>query len=99
MSKQAEPQLTRQAERRYHCSDIPALHEWLEAHGYQFYGQHNPDEYGRFSHQEAHDQGGQRAFVHSFIQVLNNGEVYSPDPSARSLLDSLLANMQRERSA
>ena len=98
MEKQATPTLTRLDSRKYQCADIPALHAWLEARGYQFYGQHNPGEYGRFSLQEAHQVGDRQTYVHSFIQVFDTGQVYSPDPFACELLDTLAIEDERERS-
>ena len=94
---QQTPKLARLAHRKYQCDDITAFHSWLEIHGYQFYGQHSPEEYGRFSHQEAHDHGDQRSFSNGYIQVMATGEIYSPDPHAWSLLDSLLDDELRER--
>lgn len=94
MTTQSGPELTRRANHRYHCADIAALHQWLETQSYQFYGQHNPGEYGRFSRQEAHEHDGQRSFVHSFIQVMSDGQVYSPDPLACQLLEALVTHQQ-----
>jgi hypothetical protein len=99
MSKTAKPYLTRQSNRKYHCDDIPALHHWLEARGYRFYGRHDSGEYGRFSLQEAHDLGDRREYVHSYIQVIDTGDVYSPDPHACELLDELASDRERERGA
>jgi hypothetical protein len=99
MDHSMTPTVTRLQNRKYHCADIPTLHSWLESQGYHFYGQHDPGEYGRFSMQEAHDVDDQRTFVHSFIQVFDTGEVYSPDPLACELLDTLAGEDERERSA
>jgi hypothetical protein len=93
-----QPKLKRLANRKYQCDDIAALHAWLEAQGYDFYGRHAMEEYGRFSHQEAHDQGNQRSFSNGYIQILNNGEIYSPDPHAWHLLDMLVDDGLHERS-
>jgi len=90
MTRQPTPRLTSVAADTYRCADIPALHRWLEARGYTFYGQHYPGEYGRFSCQEQHEQAGRKAFVHSYIQVLSTGEVFAPDPHARDLLAALV---------
>jgi len=95
---QQMPKLKRLAHRKYQCDDIPAFHSWLEIHGYQFYGQHSPGEYGRFSHHEVHGHGDQRSFSNGYIQVMDSGEIYTPDPHAWSLLDSLLDDELRERS-
>jgi hypothetical protein len=91
-----QPKLKQLANRKYHCDDIPALHSWLEAQHYTFYGQHAGDEYGRFSHQEAH--AGEGLYSNGYIQVLNNGEIYSPDPHAWQLLDALVDDNLHERS-
>jgi hypothetical protein len=92
-----QPKLKRLANRRYQCDDIATLHTWLEAQGYEFYGRHAMDEYGRFSHQEAHSQGDQRSFSNGYIQILNNGEVYTPDPHGWRLLDELVEGGLSER--
>ena len=74
-----QPKLKRLANRKYQCDDIPALHRWLESQGYIFYGQHADDEYGRFSHQEAQAQAGEKSYSNGYIQVLTNGEIlYRP---------------------
>jgi hypothetical protein len=91
------PKLKRLANRKYQCDDIATLHAWLEAQGYQFYGPHAIDEYGRFSHQEVRSEGGQRSFSNGYIQILNNGEIYTPDPHAWRLLDTLLEDGLHER--
>ena len=70
---------------------------WLEANGYAFYGSHAADEYGRFSHQEKHTQAGETSYSNGYIQVLNSGEIYSPDPHAWGLLDPLVDDNLRER--
>jgi hypothetical protein len=93
-----QPKLKRLANRRYQCGDIASLHAWLEAQGYEFYGRHATDEYGRFSHQETHSQGGHRSFSNGYIQIRKTGEIYTPDPHAWSLLDSLAEEGLRERS-
>jgi hypothetical protein len=93
-----QPTLKRLAHRKYQCDDIAALHSWLESRGYQFYGQHALDEYGRFSHQECHEQAGQKTYSNGYIQVMASGEIYTPDPNAWQLLDSLLDDQLRERS-
>jgi hypothetical protein len=90
MRQKTQPYLTRVAQRKYHCDDINALHDWLEKQGYRFYGQHDPGEYGRFSLQEAHELGDRTSYVHSFIQVWQSGEVYTPDPEACALLDRMV---------
>ena len=92
-----QPKLLRLANRKYQCNDIPALHRWLESQSYIFYGQHAYDEYGRFSHQETHAQAGERSYSNGYIQVLANGEIYTPDPHALHLLDSLVDDNLRER--
>jgi len=97
MNKQSTPQLTALRADTYRCDDIPALHSWLEAHSYTFYGQHDPGEYGRFSCQEQREQGGQRFYLHSYIQVFDNGEIFAPDPHARDLLAPLLAEEGNRR--
>jgi len=94
-----QPTLKRLAHRKYQCNDIPALHTWLEAQGYTFYGRHGYNEYGRFSHQEAHTQDGESAYSNGYIQVLTTGEIYSPDPHAWGLLDTLVDDNLRERTA
>ena len=93
-----QPKLKQLANRKYQCDDIPALHTWLESQDYTFYGQHAGDEYGRFSHQEAHAQAGESSYSNGYIQVLNNGEIYSPDPHAWQLLDPLVDDNAREQS-
>jgi hypothetical protein len=93
------PRLKQLANRRYQCDDIPALHAWLESQEYTFYGQHASDEYGRFSHQEARARAGEKSYSNGYIQVLSNGEIYSPDPHAWQLLDALVEDEVRERSA
>jgi hypothetical protein len=93
-----QPKLKRLAHRKYQCDDIAALHSWLEANGYEFYGRHDLEEYGRFSHQESHNQHGQTSFSNGYIQVLTTGQIYSPDPHAWQLLDSLVDDDLRERS-
>jgi hypothetical protein len=93
-----QPKLKRLANRKYQCDDIAALHTWLEAEGYEFYGRHALDEYGRFSHQETHEQAGQRSFSNGYIQVMTTGEIYTPDPHSWQLLDSLVEDDLRERS-
>ena len=92
-----QPKLKRLANRRYHCDDIPALHTWLESQSYTFYGQHAHDEYGRFSHQEAQTQAGERSYSNGYIQVRATGEIYTPDPHAWHLLDSLVDDNLDER--
>jgi len=92
-----QPKLTRLANRKYQSDDIPTLHSWLEANGYAFYGAHADDEYGRFSHQEMHEQDGQRLYSNGYIQILANGEIYSPDPHAWALLDALVDDDVNER--
>jgi len=92
-----QPKLKQLANRKYQCDDIPALHSWLEAQNYTFYGQHAGGEYGRFSHQEGHEQAGESSYSNGYIQVLNNGEIYSPDPHAWQLLDALVDDNLRER--
>jgi hypothetical protein len=92
-----QPTLKRLANRKYQSNDIPALHAWLEAQGYVFYGPHGYNEYGRFSHQETHGQAGERSYSNGYIQVLTNGEIYTPDPHAWRLLDSLVDDTLRER--
>lgn len=94
-----QPKLTRLANRKYKCEDIAALHGWLESQGYRFYGQHEPEEYGRFSHQEAHAQAGETLYSNGYIQILANGEVYTPDPHSWQLLDGLVNDDLAERSA
>jgi hypothetical protein len=98
MAKQVTPTLMRLDNRKYQCTDIPALHAWLEGRGYHFYGQHDPGEYGRFSLQEMHEVDDRRSYVHSFIQVFDTGQVYSPDPFACELLDTLAIEGEDERS-
>jgi len=97
MNKQSTPQLTALRADTYRCDDIPALHSWLEAHSYTFYGQHDPGEYGRFSCQEAHETGERRSYVHSFIQVFADGQIYAPDPHAHNLLNTLVIDEPHER--
>jgi len=92
-----QPTLKRLAHRKYQCDDILALHTWLEAQGYVFYGKHAGDEYGRFSHQESYMLAGKRLYSNGYIQVLTNGEIYSPDPHAWHLLDTLVDDNLRER--
>ena len=92
-----QPKLKRLANRKYQCDDVPALHTWLESQGYIFYGQHALDEYGRFSHQETHSQAGESWYSNGYIQVMTTGEIYTPDPHAWRLLDSLVDNNERER--
>ena len=92
-----QPKLKRLANRKYRSDDIPSLHRWLESQGYTFYGQHEDDEYGRFSHQEAQTQAGERSYSNGYIQVLTSGEIYTPDPHAWRLLDSLVDDKLRER--
>jgi hypothetical protein len=92
-----QPKLKRLANRKYQSNDLPALHAWLEAQGYIFYGRQAYDEYGRFSHQETHAQDGERSYSNGYIQVLTNGEIYSPDPHAWRLLDSLVGGNPREQ--
>ena len=99
MSEHQQPRLSALAARKYRCDDIPALHHWLEAHGYQFYGTFDPAEYGRFSCQEAHETGERRSYVHSFIQVFADGQIYAPDPHAHNLLNTLVADEPHERTA
>ena len=96
MNKHSQPYLTRVASRKYHCDDLAGLHGWLEAQGYRFYGQHNPGEYGRFSLQQAGERDDRRTYVHSFIQVFEDGQVYSPDPQACEMLDRLAGARERE---
>ena len=96
MSEQ-RPSLSFLANRKYRCDDISALHQWLEAHGYQYYGTFDPEEYGRFSCQETHDDADRRSYVHSFIQVFADGTLYAPDPHAHNLLDTLVTDEPRER--
>jgi len=92
-----QPTLKRLANRKYQSNDIPALHAWLESQGYVFYGPHGYDEYGRFSHQETYAQAGERSYSNGYIQVLTNGEIYTPDPYAWRLLDSLVDDTLHER--
>ena len=92
-----QPKLKRLANRKYQCDDVPALHTWLESQGYTFYGRHAYSEYGRFSHQETHVQAGESSYSNGYIQVLTNGEIYTPDPHAWHLLDSLVDDNLRER--
>jgi hypothetical protein len=92
-----QPKLKRLAHRKYQCDDISALHTWLGAQGYIFYGQHASDEYGRFSHQEAHTQADESSYSNGYIQVLTSGEIYSPDPHAWQLLDTLVDDNPREQ--
>ena len=94
----AKPKLKRLANRKYQCDDIAALHAWLESKGYEFYGPHALDEYGRFSHQETHIQSGQKTYSNGYIQVRTSGEIYTPDPYAWDVLDSLLDDDLQERS-
>jgi hypothetical protein len=94
MAKQSMPQLERRESRKYQCDDVDSLHQWLEGQGYQYYGQHNPGEYGRFSHQEAHHAADRDEYVHSYIQVMQDGSVYSPDPHAAELLDRLVRDAE-----
>jgi hypothetical protein len=96
MSEERAPQLLYVARDTYRCADVPALHRWLEQHGYRYYGQHYPGEYGRFSCQEAHGADDRR-YVHSYIQVFADGQIFAPDPHARELLAPLLADEGRER--
>ena len=84
-----EPQLILLRQDTYQCGDIEALHHWLEGHGYRFYGQHNPGEYGRFSRQEHHESDDQATYIHSFIQVFSTGKIFAPGPDARELLTTL----------
>lgn len=97
MTKKSAPQLQIMAKDKYRCVDLPALHRWLEAHGYNYYGQHAPGEYGRFACQETHDCGDRRSYVHSYIQVLATGEIFAPGPHARDLLASLVVDQDLER--
>jgi hypothetical protein len=99
MTKPPTLQLQFLAKDKYRCADLPALHDWLEAHGYRYYGRHAPNEYGRFACQETHDVSGRRSYVHSYIQVLATGEIYAPDPYARDLLAPLLNDAEHERTA
>ena len=92
-----QPKLRRLANRKYQCNDISELHIWLESQGYIFYGQHAYDEYGRFSHQETYAQAGESSYSNGYIQVLTNGEIYTPDPHAWHLLESLVDDNLRER--
>ena len=92
-----QPKLKRLAKRKYQCDDIAALHTWLESKGYQFYGRHALDEYGRFSHQETQTQSGHKTYSNGYIQVMTTGEIYTPDPYAWQLLDALLDDDLRER--
>jgi len=92
-----QPKLTRLANRKYQSDDIPTLHNWLEANGYVFYGAHATYEYGRFSHQEKHEQADQSSYSNGYIQVLTTGEIYTPDPHAWQLLDTLVEDDLRER--
>ena len=97
MVKQATPQLQLLARDKYECADLPALHHWLEAHGYRYYGHHAANEYGRFACQETHAGNGNPSYVHSYIQVLATGELYAPDPHARELLAPLVIDVEDER--
>ena len=99
MTNRATPQLQVLAKDKYQCADLPALHQWLEAHGYRYYGHHAPNEYGRFACQETHSGGDRPSYVHSYIQVLATGEIFAPGPHARDLLAPLLINTERERTA
>jgi hypothetical protein len=92
-----QPKLKRLANRKYQCHDIPALHSWLEANGYAFYGLHAPDEYGRFSHQEKDTQAGESSYSNGYIQVMSSGEIYTPDPHSWQLLDTLVDDDLQER--
>ena len=92
-----QPTLKRLANRKYQSNDVPALHTWLESQGYVFYGKHAYNEYGRFSHQEAHAQSGESSYSNGYIQVLTNGEIYTPDPHAWRLLDALVDDKVSER--
>jgi hypothetical protein len=97
MTKELAPQLQFVAKDKYCCVDLPALHRWLEAHGYRYYGHHAPNEYGRFACQETHDCDDGRTYVHSYIQVLATGELFAPGPHARDLLAPLVVDQERER--
>jgi hypothetical protein len=99
MTNQATPQLQLLAKDKYRCSDLPALHHWLEAHGYRYYGHHAPNEYGRFARQETLMKDQSPSYIHSYIQVLATGELFAPDPHARELLAPLVADKEREHSA
>jgi hypothetical protein len=97
MTNRATPQLRVLAKDKYGCADLDALHQWLEAHGYRYYGHHAADEYGRFACQETHEGDGSPSYVHSYIQVMATGELYAPDPHARDLLAPLVIETERER--
>lgn len=99
MAKQTMPQLTLLGTDKYSCDDIKSFHSWIETHGYTFYGEHEPGEYGRFSLQVQHQHDGGPQHVHSFVQVFSNGEVFAPDPDARELLAALVVGDMREREA
>jgi hypothetical protein len=92
-----QPKLRRLANRKYHCHDVPVLHSWLETNGYVFYGPHAADEYGRFSHQEKHTEGDRSTYSNGYIQILNSGEIYTPDPHSYQLLDTLVDDDLQER--
>src|SRR5688500_14584243 len=92
-----QPKVKRLANRKYQSNDVPALHTWLESQGYVFYGKHADNEYGRFSHQESHAHARERSYSNRYIQVLTNGEIYTPDPHSWRLLDSLVDDTLRER--
>ena len=97
MNTQITPQLRPLARDTYQCDDIPALHRWLEARGYRYYGRHADGEYGRFSCQERHDASERPTYVHSYIQVLANGKIFAPGDHARELLTPLVGDEERER--
>jgi hypothetical protein len=97
MTNRATPQLQLLAKDKYLCANLPALHEWLEAHGYRYYGHHASNEYGRFACQEAYVGDDSPSYVHSYIQVLATGELYAPGPHARDLLAPLVIDTVRER--
>src|SRR4029079_14554186 len=98
MINRATPQLQLLAKDKYQCADLSMLHQWLEAHGYRYYGHHAANEYGRFACQETHTRAGNPSYIHSYIQVLATGELYAPDPHPRDLLPPLVIDAQRQRS-
>ena len=84
----ARPSLHSLDDRQYHCDDLHTLYQWLEAHGYHYFGAFGAESFGRFVCEEL--ALGDTGPIHasSVIDVFRAGTVVAEDTRAQRLLEN-----------
>ncbi len=90
----ARPSLHACVHGHYHCEDLHALYQWLEAHGYHYYGAFGADSFGRFVCEEL--ALGDTGPIHfsSAIEVSCRGAVVAADARAQQFLNEIATEHQ-----